>query len=47
MNTKIFERFRAACDNFFKQKAAFYKYIKENMAKNLKRKKPCARKLNR
>ncbi|RHA76690.1 DUF349 domain-containing protein [Phocaeicola coprophilus] len=39
MNTKIFERFRAACDNFFKQKAAFYKYIKENMAKNLEKKK--------
>lgn len=39
MNTKIFERFRAACDNFFKQKAAFYKYIKENMARNLEKKK--------
>lgn len=39
MNTKIFERFRVACDNFFKQKAAFYKYIKENMAKNLEKKK--------
>ena len=47
MNTKIFERFRAACDNFFKQKAAFYKYIKETWPRIWKRKKPCARKLNR
>ena len=27
MNVKIFERFRAACDEFFKRKAAFFKQI--------------------
>jgi hypothetical protein len=39
MNLKIFERFRAACDNFFKQKSEFYKEAKETLAKNLERKK--------
>lgn len=39
MNVKIFERFRAACDEFFRRKAAFFKQIKENMAKNLEKKK--------
>ena len=39
MNVKIFERFRAACDEFFKRKAAFFKQIKENMAENLEKKK--------
>jgi hypothetical protein len=39
MNAKIFERFRAACDEFFSRKAAFYKTVKENMAANLERKK--------
>lgn len=38
MNVKIFERFRSACDEFFHRKAAFYKSIKENMAKNLEKK---------
>lgn len=39
MNVKIFERFRAACDEFFRRKAAFFKSIKESMAKNLEKKK--------
>lgn len=39
MNVKIFERFRAACDEFFRRKAAFYKSIKESMSNNLEKKK--------
>lgn len=39
MNVKIFERFRAACDEFFKRKAAFFKSVKESMAENLEKKK--------
>lgn len=39
MNVKIFERFRAACDEFFRRKAAFFKSIKETMAANLEKKK--------
>lgn len=39
MSVKIFERFRAACDEFFKRKAAFYKDIKNSMAENLEKKK--------
>jgi len=35
MNTKIFERFRKACDGFFQKKAEFFKANKEMMAKNL------------
>jgi len=39
MNVKIFERFRAACDDFFKKKGEFFKSIKEGMNENLERKK--------
>ena len=39
INTKIFERFRAACDEFFHRKATFFKSIKESMADNLEKKK--------
>ncbi len=39
MNVKIFERFRAACDDFFQRKAVFFKQIKESMAANLDKKK--------
>ncbi len=35
LNTKIFERFRAACDNFFQAKAEYYKTAKENLTNNL------------
>ena len=38
-NVKIFERFRAACDTYFKNKSEFYKGIKEDMEKNLDLKK--------
>ena len=39
MNTKIFERFRNACDDFFKRKAEHFKALKGNMNENLERKK--------
>ena len=39
MNTKIFERFRKACDDFFKRKAEHFKSIKGNMNENLEKKK--------
>lgn len=37
-NTKIFERFRAACDVFFTKETEFYKSIKAEMEKNLEKK---------
>ncbi|OUO55039.1 hypothetical protein B5F77_02270 [Parabacteroides sp. An277] len=37
-NTKIFERFRAACDIFFSRKVAFFKEKKVEMEKNLEKK---------
>lgn len=37
-NTKIYERFRAACDAIFKAKSEFYKSTKETLASNLERK---------
>ena len=37
-NTKIFERFRSACDVFFKKKIEFYKTMKAEMEKNLEKK---------
>ena len=39
MNVKIFERFRSACDEFFKRKGEYYKKLKEELSKNLERKK--------
>ena len=39
MNTKIFERFRAACDEFFKRKADHFKSLKGSMIENLEKKK--------
>ena len=39
MNSKIFERFRAACDEFFKRKADHFKSLKDNMIDNLEKKK--------
>lgn len=38
MNSKIFDRFRAACDNFFQKKAAFFKEQKKVYADNAARK---------
>lgn len=34
MNVKIFERFRAACDDFFSKKAEFFKNMKQQFAEN-------------
>lgn len=39
MNVKIFERFRQACDEFFKRKGDFFKALKEGMNENLEKKK--------
>ena len=39
MNVKIFDRFRAACDDFFGSKAEFFKTLKEKFAENTKKKK--------
>lgn len=37
-NTKIFERFRTACDKFFSSKAEFFKQAKDDMSQNLEKK---------
>lgn len=37
-NQKIFERYRAACDEFFRRKGEFFKQSKDNMGDNLARK---------
>lgn len=39
MNVKIFDRFRAACDDFFGRKAEFFKTLKEKFAESTKKKK--------
>lgn len=39
MNTKVFERFRSACDEFFKRKADHFKSLKGSMNENLEKKK--------
>ena len=38
MNVKIFERFRKACDEFFRRKGEFFKSLKEGMNENLEKK---------
>ena len=38
MNIKVFERFRADCDEFFQKKAEYFKSLKENMSANLEKK---------
>ena len=38
MNVKIFERFRAACDDFFSKKAAFFKEMKQRYNDNIAKK---------
>lgn len=35
-NTKVYERFRAACDAFFARKREFYSEVKDDMEKNLR-----------
>ncbi len=39
MNVKIFERFRKACDEFFENKAMFFKDMKDTFAINIEKKK--------
>ena len=34
-NTKIYDRFRAACDSFFERKHAFYAEVKDGMEQNI------------
>lgn len=38
MNVRIFERFRKACDEFFRKKSDFVKALKESMTENLEKK---------
>ena len=38
MNVKIFERFRAACDDFFAKKAEYFKTMKDNFKENAEKK---------
>ena len=38
MNVKIFERFRAACDDFFTRKAEYFKDMKQRFAENAEKK---------
>lgn len=38
MNVKIFERFRAACDDFFTRKAEFFKGLKQEYQQNAEKK---------
>ncbi|MBR2250318.1 MAG: DUF349 domain-containing protein [Prevotella sp.] len=38
MNVKIFERFRAACDDFFSRKGEFFKDLKSKFAENAEKK---------
>lgn len=39
MNVKIFERFRSACDQFFQNKAEFFKQMKQRFAESAEKKK--------
>lgn len=39
MNVKIFERFRAACDEFFSKKAEFFQSMKQQFSENADKKK--------
>ena len=36
MNTKIFERFREACDNFFTRKSEYFQSVRDNLNQNYK-----------
>ena len=38
MNVKIFERFRAACDDFFARKAEYFKTLKDSFKENAEKK---------
>lgn len=43
MNVKIFERFRKACDEFFRRKSEYIRTLKEGMSENLERKRALCR----
>lgn len=45
MNIKIFERFRKACDEFFRKKGDFFKTLKEGMNDNLDKKRALCEKV--
>lgn len=44
MNVKIFERFRAACDDFFSRKSEFFKQLKQQFAANAEKKRELIKK---
>lgn len=44
MNVKIFERFRAACDDFFSRKSEFFKQLKQQFAINAEKKRELIKK---
>jgi hypothetical protein len=46
MNVKIFERFRAACDDFFGRKAEFFKGMKDAFKENAEKKRALIEKAN-
>lgn len=46
MNVKIFERFRAACDDFFGRKAEYFKTLKDSFKDNADRKRALVEKAN-
>ena len=39
VNNQLFERFRKSCDEFFRKKAEYFKAVKDEMARNLEKKK--------
>ena len=45
MNVKIFERFRAACDDFFGRKAEYFKALKVTFSENIEKKKALVEKV--
>ena len=46
MNVKIFERFRAACDDFFARKAEYFKSLKDTFKENADKKRALIEKAN-
>lgn len=46
MNVKIFERFRAACDDFFARKAEYFKVLKDSFKDNADKKRALVEKAN-
>ena len=46
MNVKIFERFRAACDDFFVRKAEYFKVLKDSFKDNADKKRALVEKAN-